>query len=140
VRLGGGNDSILLFEISEIRVNNKLIKDKEQSALFGRSFESLGQERRVDVLCAYGLIDNSMKAKFDMVRTKRKRYLHLWSEKHEQLPKDAVAVYNATVSLVAKVIGQDFRAGKLLLNPALVTYLQRAGVLQAREAEGQEQS
>lgn len=128
--------SVLIFEISDVRINNNKIERKEQTALFGSSFEDLGQQRRVDVLFAYGLIDDVTKTKFDAIRIKRKRYLHLWSEEHEQLPKDAVAAYSATVSLVAKVIGQDFQKGKLLLNPALVAYLRRAGVLQPREAQG----
>jgi hypothetical protein len=132
--------AILLFEISDPKINNKQMGHKEQSALFGRSFEKLGQERRIDVLFAYGIVDDAMKARFEVVRTKRSRYLHLWSEKHEQLPNDAVAVYDATVSLVIKVIGQDFQDGKLLLNPALVTYLRRAGVLQAKEAQGQDRT
>jgi hypothetical protein len=132
--------SILLFEISDFKSNNKLLGLKEQKALFGSSFEKLGQQRRVDVLLAHGMIDDSMKVKFDVIRTKRSRYLHLWSERHEQLPKDAAAVYDATVGLVVKVIGQDFRNGKLLLNPALVTYLRRAGVLKAREAQSQDET
>jgi hypothetical protein len=71
---------------------------------------------------AHGVIDGSMKSKPDVVRIRRKCYLHLWSEEHEQLRKNAVSVYNATVSLVVvKVIGQDCQDGKLLLNPAFVT-------------------
>jgi hypothetical protein len=132
--------AILLYEISDFGINSRKLGQKEQEAMFGRSFEKLGQDRRVDVLSACGVIDGVMKTNFDVVRTKRKRYLHLWSEKHEQLPKDAVAVYNATVSLVAKVLGQDFRNGKLLLNPALVAYLRRAGVLEDREPEGHVES
>jgi len=132
--------SILLFEISDSKINNRRMGIKEQNALFGSSFENLGQQRRVDVLFAYKIIDEATKSQFDMVRTKRRRYLHLWSEEHEQLANDAVAVYDATVRLVVKVVGQDFRDGKLLLNPALVTYLRRAGVLQAREAAGQDEA
>jgi hypothetical protein len=106
--------SILIFEISDVKINDARMKQKEQIALFGSSFESLGQQRRVDVLFAYGLIDVTTRTKFDTIRTKRKQYLHLWSEEHEQLPGDAIAVYGATISLVAKVLGQGFPKGKLL--------------------------
>ena len=95
--------------------------ESAQNAQFGNSFENLGQQRRVDVLCTRG--DRRLyEIKPDVVRIRRKCYLHLWSEEHGQLRKNAVSVYNATASLVVvKVIGQDCQDGKLLLNPAFVT-------------------
>ena len=45
--------AILLFEVSEFSLNAKPLTDKEQTALFGSSFEKLGQDRRVKVLRAF---------------------------------------------------------------------------------------
>ena len=132
--------AILIFEISRCKLNNEDITEDKQKKLFGRSFENLGQERRVEVLRGYEIIDDKLKSKFDVIRTKRKRYLHLWSEDHECLAKDAIIVYDAAVGLVLEVIGQQFQDGKLLLNPALVTYLRRAGAIKPGKAQHQDQA
>jgi hypothetical protein len=67
---------------------------------------------------------------FDVIRTRRRRYLHLWSQDHERLPGDAVEVYKAGVALVVRVIGQDVVDGKLRLNPRLMKYLERSGLFE----------
>jgi len=71
-----------------------------------------------------------IKQAFEVIRTTRRKYLHLWSQDHTTLPADAVAVYHAAVSIVVRAIGQDFEAGKIRLNPALVEYLEKSGVLE----------
>jgi hypothetical protein len=115
--------AILMFETAEIRVKDELLTSEVQHGLFGSTFEKLGQERRVAVLLAYHVIDASMKAEFDTVRTIRRRYLHLWSQDHARLPADAVRAFRAAVALVVRAIGQDVQGGKLLLRPSLVRYL-----------------
>lgn len=131
--------AILLFEISEFRINDEFMDDAGQTALFGSSFEKLSQERRVKVLRAFNIIDVQVEAAFTSIRTKRRKYLHLWSQDHEILPKDAVAVYNDAVFLVVQAIGQDVREGRIYLNPALVRYLQRKGVYDSEENMADEQ-
>lgn len=129
--------SLLLYDISEFKINNKIMDERDQRSLFGARFEKLGQNRRIEVLSAYGIIDDDTKSTFDTIRTKRRRYLHLWSQDHEFLPSDAVEVYFSAVSLVVKVIGQDIREGKLFLNPALVKYLERQGTYEPAEPEAE---
>jgi hypothetical protein len=126
--MGAEMVAILLFEISEFRLNNRLMTPQDQTALYGSPFERLGQDRRVQILHAYGIIDDEIKAAFDLLRTTRRRYLHLWSQDHERLPQDAVQAYQAAVSIVIKVIGQNFVDGKVALNPALIKYLDRRGI------------
>jgi hypothetical protein len=123
--------AILLFEMHRIEINGKPITEKGQEDLFGTRFENLGQDRRVRVLKAYGLIDHEMASQFDTIRIKRRRYLHFLSQSHQQLAADAVEVFLATASIVAGVIGQDIEDGKLRLNPALMAYLVRKGVVTA---------
>ena len=122
--------AIMLFEMSEIRINDRPLTPATQAAVFGRTFENLGQDRRVDVLAAHGTIDEVTKRAFDLIRTKRKRYLHLWSQDHEQLPNDARAVYQAAVAIVVRAIGQDIEDGKIRLNPQLIKYLGKSGVFE----------
>lgn len=125
--------AILLFDITEPKINNRQMEKRDQEALFGRAFEKLDQNRRVEVLSAYGMIDEQTKQAFDLIRTTRRLYLHLWSQDHERLANDAVAVFQAAVLLVVRVIGQDVRDGKIILNPALTKYLERTGVYEPLE-------
>ena len=100
----------------------------DQRALFGSTFEKLGQERRIQVLSAYGVADAEAQQRFETIRDTRRKYLHLWSQDHDSLPEDAVKAFHAAVGLVTTAVGQDFRDGKIVLNPRLVKYLERRGV------------
>ncbi len=122
--------AMLISDISEFKINQKLMEKADQEALFGSEFEKLGQDRRVKVLKVYNIIDDETKRYFDTIRTARKRYLHLWSQDHESLPRDAVEVFQAAVALVARVIGQNVREGMFVLNPAIEKYLDRTGVIE----------
>ena len=44
------------------------------------------------------------------------------------LAKDAEACFHAATGLVAEAIGQDFREGRIVLNPKLVSYFEREDV------------
>lgn len=120
--------ALLRWETAEISLNGRPMTAADEKALFGSAFEKLGQERRVHVLVAYGLLDTAAKARFDTIRHTRRGYLHLWSQYHDALPGDAIRSYHAAVELVATTIGQEFRDGKIVINQALVKYLERHGV------------
>ena len=130
--------AMLWFDISEFKINNKLMDIEDQKSLFGSSFEKLGQERRVEILRVYNIIDNEIKKDFDAIRIIRRRYLHLWSQDHERIPNDAVVVYCAAVALVGRVIGQNVRDGMFVLNPTIEKYLERTGVIETIGNSGQE--
>ncbi|MGD0233390.1 MAG: hypothetical protein ABSC55_02515 [Syntrophorhabdales bacterium] len=125
--------AMLLFEITEFRLNNRPMSEKDQASVFGRKFEKLGQDRRVQILAAYSIIDKDLVDAFEAIRTMRNRYLHLWSQDHEQLPLDAIKSFEAAVLLVVSAIGQNIKDGKLVLNPALVSYLERKGIYKGEE-------
>lgn len=120
--------AVLFFEMSNIRLNNKTMEEKDQESVFGNTFEKLGQERRIRILHAYGIIDKELKDSFDLIRERRRRYLHLWTHDHDKLPVDAIKVFDTTVTLVVRAIGQNIKDGKLILNPALVEFLKRSEV------------
>lgn len=126
--------AVLLFEMTDARLNNQPMEESDEEALFGRSFERLDQKRRIDVLKAYGSIDDEKKQAFDSIRNIRRKYLHLWSQDHDSLAGDAVTVFKAAVFLVGNVIGQDISAdGKIMLNPALTKYLEKTGTYEPTE-------
>jgi hypothetical protein len=120
--------AILLFDISDILINNKRMTVQDEKRLFGCPFEKLGQERRTEVLHVYKIIDEELKKKFDLIRAKRRKYLHLWSQDHNKLPNDAVDTYNAAVSIAVNVIGQDIKDNCFCFKPAMQKYLQRKGM------------
>lgn len=60
-----------------------------------------------------------------MIRVRRNKYLHVYSEDFDDLPVDAVQVFRATVEIVVKVIGQEVENGKLKLSPQLIKYLEK---------------
>lgn len=125
--------SLLMWEIAEVALNGRQMAEADERAMFGSTFERLGQERRIQVLSAYGLIDEPTKARFETPREIRRRYLHLWSQDHQSLPPDAVKAYYAAVALVVAVIGQDISDGKIVINQRLVKYLERKGIYAPRE-------
>ena len=127
--------AILIFEVAEPEINGASMTETAQRELFGSSFEKLGQERRVSILHAYGLIDDALKASFDRIRTTRRQYLHFWSKDYDRLSLDAVACYRDALNIVVFLLGQTIRDGKLVLDPKLSKYLRAQGVFAASEPE-----
>jgi hypothetical protein len=125
--------ALLTWEIAEVQLNGRELSEADEKAIFGRAFEALGQEQRIKVLAAYGLIDDATKGRFETPKDIRRRYLHLWSQDHDSLPRDAVKAYYAAVALVATLIGQDVQDGKIVVNNRLVKYLERNGVYAPRD-------
>jgi hypothetical protein len=120
--------ALLLWQLAEVSLNGRPMTSEDEAALLGSSFEKLGQDRRVRVLSAYGLVARAVVEMFDTIRLTRRKYLHLWSQDHDRLADDAVTCYHAAVGLVVTVIGQDVKDGAIILNPSLVKYLARQGM------------
>jgi hypothetical protein len=119
--------AILLFEISDFKLNNQPMSEKDQKAVFGSKFEKLGQERRIQILSSYCIIDDKINNSFNAIRDIRRRYLHLWSEDHNRLSSDAIICYKAAINVVVSVIGQNIEDGKIILNPSIMRHLDKHG-------------
>jgi len=117
--------AIFLYEIHGIQINSKAPDEKAQGKLFGKSFEKLGQERRVDVLSGFGVINDDHKTKFDAVRDIRRRHLHFLSHDTTALIVDAQRCFQCTTDLFGTVFRNEFRDGKVLLRPQVVNYIKR---------------
>ncbi len=117
--------AMLLWGISDSQINGRTMTKEDEKLLFGSEFERLGQERRISVLSAYGIVNEDTRSNFDKIRNVRRRYLHLWSNDHDRLPGDGIQCFHAAVSLVVTAIGQDIRDGRFVLNPRLIGYLER---------------
>jgi hypothetical protein len=115
--------AMLLWDITDSQINGRTMTKEDEKHLFGSEFERLGQERRVKVLSAYGIINEGTRSNFDKIRIVRNRYLHLWSKDHDLLPNDGIQCFHAAVSLVVTAIGQDIQDGRFVLNPQFIRYL-----------------
>lgn len=117
--------ALLWYEISKFTINSERMNDQQEIKLFGSRFEKLGQERRVDILRGFGLIDEEQEQYFDQVRTVRRRYLHFYSQSHESIEKDALATFDASLALVANLLDISLENGKIGLRPALMRYVEK---------------
>lgn len=120
--------AMLIFEISDAYMTRKgeksALSEKDQRCLFGSRFERLGQDRRTDVLFALGLIDAELQAEFDRVRAIRRKYLHLFSQEHVDLAKDAVAAFRSSVVTVKATLGLSIgENGQVTFLPQLLRYI-----------------
>ncbi|MCH8836571.1 MAG: hypothetical protein IIA60_02090 [Candidatus Marinimicrobia bacterium] len=127
--------AILMYELAEFTLNQKPVTEAKQRSLFGSTFEKLGQTRRVQVLSSLDFIDDETESAFKNIRMIRRNYLHLWSQDHTELPKDAISAFQSAVSLIIKVIGQDIEDGKIRLNPAMARYLEKKGLYRNKSDE-----
>lgn len=105
------------------------MSEAEQKAIFGRTFEKLGQERRTNVLHTLKLIDDEAKEAFDSLRGIRRKYLHFLSQTHEQLTADARRAYGDALKVVALVLGQTAKDGTVALRSDLMNYLTEKGIV-----------
>ena len=91
-------------------------------------FERTGQARRVNILKERNLIPNTSAQAFGIVRAARRKYLHYWtSTRDDNMAKEAVQVYEATVQLVMNTLRTGFTNGKLTLARPIVEYLSQQG-------------
>jgi len=125
--------TVLYFDISNILIGGDKLDEDKQKLLFGRRFEKLGQERRVKILRSFNIISEEMEDKLNQIRMIRRKYLHLWSQDHERLPKDAIEIFKMAESIVAEIIGQDIEDGYFKLNPAILKYLERKGAYEPED-------
>lgn len=124
--------AILLFDISNIQINEEPLYEKGQIGLFGSTFEKLGQERRINVLFSYGLIDDDLKSHFYTVKQTRRKYLHFYSHEHSKVETDSVDIFLSASTIVVNIIGQNVKDGKIILNPLMLKYLKDKGMLKTK--------
>jgi hypothetical protein len=120
--------ALFLFEISVLEGIE--VKDSTGSAVMSKAFERERQVDRLKILLANNLIGADLKTDFDLIRTTRRKYQHLWSQDHASLQADSLAVFISTVAVVVGSLGLSMNAGKVVLKPAVLKYLQKQGLYQ----------
>jgi|SRR5688572_18708129 len=134
--------AVLLFDANRLEIGgaagSREMTEKDQRRLFGSRFEDLGQQRRVDVLRAFGIIDGDLAELLNQVRGTRRKYLHLLSEGGARVAEDAAQTFNRTVTIVARTLGQELEEGKVKLRPEILRYLVAKGAATVGQPEQQE--
>jgi hypothetical protein len=95
---------IFLFEIANITINGEKLDDAAQKKLFGNTFEKLGQERRLEILEAYGILKKDLINEANQIKGIRKMYLHILSKDFVNLEQDARQVYKSASILVGEMV------------------------------------
>jgi hypothetical protein len=111
--------AMLLWKINETKINNTAMNEDQEKALFGSTFEKLGQERRLDVLKVYGMVDDSKFIMLKEIKNGRRPYLHLWSTSLKR--EDALHLFKNAFSLFKEITGIGIAtAGEVKINPLLL--------------------
>ena len=123
--------AILIWEMAE---EDSKVRQKRHRK--GKAFERLGQEERVNDLVRCKLVDALAQREFTLLRTTRRKYLHIWSESDNEARTDAAAMYRAALARVTGAIGPvSIRDGVAEYDPRLFAYLEKKGFL-ASPVEG----
>lgn len=112
--------AILLWKINDVRLKGQPISAQDEKGLFGKTFEELGQEKKLRILRTFGHIDEVQYADFCSIKKSRNLYLHSWSSDFSKEKEEALAVFLKTLQLFKQITGIGFAdAGKVKINPLL---------------------
>ena len=92
--------AICFWKNNNTKLNNKSITEQDEIGIFGSSFEKLNQDKRLKILETFGYITETQYESFNIIREKRRLYLHLWTPdlKREQI--DALDVLKKSFQLL----------------------------------------
>lgn len=118
--------AILLWKINDVRLKGEPITERAERGLFGKTFELLGQEKKIKILKTFGHINEIQYANFNLLRESRRPYLHLWNT--DLINEQAVAldVFKKSFQLFKEVTGTRLAdAGSVAVNPLLLNFLNK---------------
>jgi len=95
--------AILIWKMNAIKLRGQQMTEKDEIGLFGRSFERLGQERKLDILITFGQINEIQYNNLNTIRNNRRPYLHWWSANLKNEKKDALDTLKKSFQLFKEV-------------------------------------
>jgi hypothetical protein len=124
--LAGESLALLAYRIRKFVLNGQPISGEQEKKLFGKDFDSLGQERRIKVLECLGYIDRDDERLFLDLKGCRDKYLHLWEVDTSQIHSDAKKSFLNAMRLFKKITGLSIdESGSLVMNPNFLAYLKQ---------------
>jgi hypothetical protein len=71
--------AILVWKIYDVQFKGRTITEQEEEGMFGKTFEELGQDRRLGIIRACGFTSDDQHRLFMEIKNGRNRYLHSWT-------------------------------------------------------------
>ena len=121
--------ALLKHQIANRTVNGAPAKEALEKKIYGKTFENLGQERRIDVLKAWGLLSDETKRAFSEIRNIRRSYLHFSDTDDSNLQTDALKCVGHAEHLLVWLMGLHVLDGKLAFSAEFQVYLRQEGLL-----------
>ena len=117
---------IFLFELTAIQATGKSLSAKQQKQSFGRTFEKLGQEKRIQELHGATFLDEELAKDANAVQKIRRQYLHFLSKSYSRIEKDAEDAYKASFRLIKSLVDLPIsNEGKIVIPERLTNYLKK---------------
>lgn len=114
------------FDGTDFQIDGRRLDKAAQTQLWGGSFESLGQDKRIRVLAVFGLLGDPEVADLDNIRNVRKKYLHLASHTHDNVVKDARTVFESACRQTRRFMIKDIVDGKVVFTDWVARVVARA--------------
>jgi len=113
--------AILLWKMNDVRLKGCEITEEQEKGLFGRTFEKLGQEKRLDILKTFGHITDDQYNVFKKIKDSRNHYLHLWILDSTNERHVALETVNKSFILFKEITGIGLAdPGSVKVNPLLI--------------------
>lgn len=119
--------AITYFDASDFQINGQTMDDKAQRQVWGKTFEALGQDRKLTILEAYGVVSPDDAKELDAIRVKRNSYLHWASRSHDTIRDDARDTYFKTCNQTLRLMIKGFDQGRIVFTPTFQRFLIKKG-------------
>jgi len=114
--------SLLIWQMTPITFNGNRLNVNTEKAIWGRTFEKMGQENRINLLETFGAISNEDARSLDFLRATRRTHFHFWTIDAD-VKKDALDCFLRLAKLVKNVLKIEYDGKDISINPLLQDYL-----------------
>lgn len=117
--------TLLIWKITPLKLNEREMNASIEKAIMGGEFERLGQERRIDILKALGVLSDPDEKALDFLRGTRRRHFHFWDTTAANAKDDALQCFLKITSVVKNIFRIEYHDGSVSMNPQLLEYIRR---------------
>lgn len=115
--------ALLLWQMTPITLNGKRIDPSIEKSIWGREFEKMGQEKRINLLQTFGAVSDDDARDLDYLRSTRRKYFHFWYSEIGNIKEDSLNCFLKSATLVKNVLKIEYNKGSVSVNPLLSDYL-----------------
>lgn len=120
--------TLMIWKMSTFSIKGEIIENSEEEILFGKSFDRLGQYRRIALLKLIGAIQLEDKKMLEDIRKTRNKYTHAWNIPSREDEDNAKKVIKNTLILFKNISGMglsidESKKQKIKINPNFLKFL-----------------